>query len=386
MAEAVADPTIKSLYIGDLQDWMDENYIFRLLSPSGEIVNVKIIRNKVTGASEGYGFIECVSHDAAGRVLEVYNGQPIHDTGAMFRLNWATHGQGKRAPSEDWSLFVGDLAGEVTEAMLLDHFRSYFPNATNARVIMDVATGRSKGYGFVRFMTEQERDQAIGQMNGTFLSSKTIRVCEATSKKQSSTQSAASQQYGSDLTNTTLFIGNLSPSITEDFLKGTFSQFGEIIYVKIPAGRNCGFVQYVDRLSAEAALGSMNNRFIGDCTIRVSWGRNRSTTTPAATTMGTSASMAAVPPPYQYPGGYVTPYDPNVMAAYGYDPNAYAAYYGAYGAYAAAYAHAPAGYVEAERPENTEYDPRAPDDVHKMNQQYIETNQPPLNGSSLRVP
>ena len=97
---------------------------------------------------------------------------------------------------------------------------------------------------------------------------------------------AASQAYGSDLTNTTLFIGNLSPSITEEYLKATFSQFGEIVYVKIPVGRNCGFVQYVDRLSAEAALGSMNNQILGDCTIRVSWGRNRSTTTPTATTIG----------------------------------------------------------------------------------------------------
>ena len=100
MTDAVADPTIKSLYIGDLQDWMDENYIFGHLSATGEIVNVKIIRNKVTGASEGYGFVECISHDAAGRVLELYNGKPIHDSGAVFRLNWATHGQGKRAPSE----------------------------------------------------------------------------------------------------------------------------------------------------------------------------------------------------------------------------------------------------------------------------------------------
>lgn len=95
-----ADPTIKSLYIGDLQDWMDENYIFGLMAPSGEVVNVKIIRNKLTGASEGYGFIECVSHEAAGRVLQLYNGQPIYDTGTVFKLNWATHGQGKRSPSE----------------------------------------------------------------------------------------------------------------------------------------------------------------------------------------------------------------------------------------------------------------------------------------------
>lgn len=167
---------------------------------------------------------------------------------------------------------------------------------------MDIATGRSKGYGFVRFMTEQERDQAIGQMNGTFLSSKTIRVCEATSKRQTSGQTAgmpmqyshyewmcvtASQVYGSDLTNTTLFIGNLSPTITEEHLKSAFSQFGDIIYVKIPAGRNCGFVQYSDRLSAEAALGTMNNQFLGDCTVRVSWGRNRSSSAPTPSAMRT---------------------------------------------------------------------------------------------------
>jgi len=157
---------------------------------------------------------------------------------------------------------------------------------------MDISTGRSKGYGFVRFMTEAERDEAINQMNGTFLSSKTIRVCEATSKKQTSTQSAVSQQYGSDLTNTTLFIGNLSPSITEEFLKSAFSQFGEIIYVKIPVGRNCGFVQFVDRLSAEAALGTMNNQMLGDCTVRVSWGRNRATSTSSSSNMGNSQRLA----------------------------------------------------------------------------------------------
>eukprot|EP00210_Caulerpa_lentillifera_P009507 g9066.t2 len=340
MTDLATDATIKSLYIGDLQDWMDENYIFGLLSSSGEIVNVKIIRNKITGASDGYGFIECISHDAANRVLEMYNGKPIHDTGAVFRLNWAAHGQGKRPPAEDYSLFVGDLAGEVTETLLLDHFRAYFPAATNARVIMDLTTGRSKGYGFVRFATEQDRDQAIQQMNGTFLISKTIRVSEATSKRTSTTsQSIVGAQYGADLTNTTLFIGNLSASITEEYLKSTFGQFGEIIYVKIPVGRNCGFVQYLDRMSAESALAAMNNQVLGDCTVRVSWGRNRTPGVPtvaaaaAALTGGTGAAPVAPvpPPPYPYSAGYGAAYDPNLMAAYGYDPNAYAAYYGAYG-------------------------------------------------------
>lgn len=48
----------------------------------------------------------------------------------------------------------------------------------------------------------------------------------------------------------------------------------------------------------------------------------------------------------------------------------------------------PAGgaYVETEHPENVDFDPRAPDNVQRMNQHEMQTNQPPLIGSSLRVP
>ena len=37
-----------------------------------------------------------------------------------------------------------------------------------------------------------------------------------------------------DPTNTTLFIGGLSPSVSEDALRAVFARFGDIIYVKIP--------------------------------------------------------------------------------------------------------------------------------------------------------
>ncbi len=36
----------------------------------------------------------------------------------------------------------------------------------NTQVIADTATGRSKGYGFVRFAVEAERDRALNEMNG----------------------------------------------------------------------------------------------------------------------------------------------------------------------------------------------------------------------------
>jgi U2-associated protein SR140 len=66
-----------------------------------------------------------------------------------------------------------------------------------------------------------------------------------------------------DPTTTNLYLGNLSPMITEDFLCREFGVFGPIASVKImwprteeerERNRNCGFVSFMDRKSAEKAL------------------------------------------------------------------------------------------------------------------------------------
>lgn len=44
-----------------------------------------------------------------------------------------------------------------------------------------------------------------------------------------------------------VFIGNLDTNVTEEELRQIFSQFGDIVYVKIPASKGCGFVQFAAR-------------------------------------------------------------------------------------------------------------------------------------------
>jgi len=39
----------RTLHIGDLDAWMEENYIASLFRKSGGVVNVKIIKSKITG-------------------------------------------------------------------------------------------------------------------------------------------------------------------------------------------------------------------------------------------------------------------------------------------------------------------------------------------------
>ncbi len=51
------------------------------------------------------------------------------------------------------------------------------------QVITDPLTGRSKGYGFVRFGNEAERDRSLTEMSGHVINSRPIRVSIATAKK-----------------------------------------------------------------------------------------------------------------------------------------------------------------------------------------------------------
>ncbi|CEP12538.1 hypothetical protein [Parasitella parasitica] len=101
-------------------------------------------------------------------------------------------------------------------------------------------------------------------------------------------------------TNTTVFVGGLSAPICEEELRQYFQHFGEIVYVKIPPGKGCGFVQYVSRSCAELAIQQMNGYQIGNSRIRLSWGRsqNEKSTT---TSVNTTPSSVGSPPSINLP-------------------------------------------------------------------------------------
>lgn len=310
-----SEQTQRSLWLGDLAPWMDENFLFGLFAGTNQLLSVKLIRNRTTGLSEGYAFLEFRTHEAADSILKTFNGQPIPGTDQVFRLNWAAYGVGRAAPSsEDHSLFVGDLAPDVSDMILQEYFRQFYPSVRSAKVITDAATGRSKGYGFVRFGAEPERDRALTEMNAQILSNRPIRVSLATAKKNAHTTTASAVQapHPSDFdpTNTTLFIGGLSNQVTEEQLRAVFARFGDIIYVKIPQGKGCGFVQFVLRTAAERAMATMNAQVLGNSAIRISWGRSssRAANQAAAQQLGAAAAFPGLPG--AFPG-----FDPSFAAA-----------------------------------------------------------------------
>ncbi|KAG8502749.1 hypothetical protein CXB51_000638 [Gossypium anomalum] len=282
----VGSGEIRSLWIGDLQPWMDENYLMSIFAQTGEVVSTKVIRNKQTALPEGYGFIEFVSRAAAERVLQLYNGVPMPNSEQNFRLNWAALGYGEKRQEEgpDYTIFVGDLAADVSDYMLQETFKAVYPSVKSAKVVTDRTTGRSKGYGFVKFGDETEQIRAMTEMNGIYCSTRAMRIGPAANKKPVTDQQYQKAAYQNtqgnsgenDPNNTTIFVGGLDPSVSEDQLKQIFSQLGEVVHVKIPANKHCGFVQYANRASAEHSLSVLNGTVLGGRNVRLSWGRSPS--------------------------------------------------------------------------------------------------------------
>lgn len=80
-------------------------------------------------------------------------------------------------------LFVGGLPWEVDDDRLRAHFETY-GIVTDARVIYDRDTGRSRGFGFVTFDNEADADAAIEALNESEFDGRTIRVNEAQERRR----------------------------------------------------------------------------------------------------------------------------------------------------------------------------------------------------------
>ncbi|KAI7881584.1 RNA-binding domain-containing protein [Lichtheimia hyalospora FSU 10163] len=297
---ASTENTKTTLWMGDLEPWMDEQFITQLWYNLGENVMVKVIRDKVTSMSAGYAFVDFGSSTSAAAALSAFNGTTIPNTCKTFKLNWASGGgliDRREDRQPEYSIFVGDL-GDCNEATLLSAFATRYRSCKYAKIMNDPRTGLSRGYGFVRFSDAAEHQHALVEMQGCCIRGRPVRVSMATPKHYctsfpSSPPTPPTTTTLADPHNTTVFVGGLSAPITEDELQQYFMPFGDIVYTKIPPGKGCGFVQYVSRISAESAILCMNGYQIGNSRIRLSWGRSQNDKSAAAAAATAAAAQAS---------------------------------------------------------------------------------------------
>mmetsp|Transcript_8292 Transcript_8292/g.13506 ORF Transcript_8292/g.13506 Transcript_8292/m.13506 type:complete len:463 (-) Transcript_8292:163-1551(-) len=148
------------------------------------------------------------------------------------------------------------LYTELTDTGLYTLFAP-FGTITSSKVMVDHNSGHSLGYGFVRFSTPQEAQNAIQNMNGQRISSKTL-LC----KLSNTSPTAQSPQNTEPSAN--LYVKPLLPDTSEDQLRAMFAPFGSIAECKVMVdkqtgvSRQIGFVRFENQEDADRALHSMN--------------------------------------------------------------------------------------------------------------------------------
>lgn len=80
-------------------------------------------------------------------------------------------------------IYVGNISYETTEDNLRDFFAQY-GNIEDIKLISDYQTGRSKGFGFVTFSTDDEGEAALAA-NGAELDNRKLNVNTARDNNRS---------------------------------------------------------------------------------------------------------------------------------------------------------------------------------------------------------
>ena len=91
------------------------------------------------------------------------------------------------------NIFVSNISFKVREQALKDLFSEY-GEVTNVRIIKDKETRRSKGYGFVEMVNDNEANVAITALNGTTHYERTIVVAEAKGKKETTSEQTTPEE------------------------------------------------------------------------------------------------------------------------------------------------------------------------------------------------
>lgn len=165
-----------NLIVNYLPDDMSEIIMYDMFAKYGEVDSVRIIRDRLTQAPRGYGFVKYKHPDSARAAIENLDG--LHIMQKKLKVALSRPG-GVRLKA---NLFIGSLPPSFGEEDLTRLFSDFHP-IIDVRILR-FSDGTSKQCGFVRLDNDVLATQAIEQLNGITADGYRIQVKHAHGKRR----------------------------------------------------------------------------------------------------------------------------------------------------------------------------------------------------------
>ncbi|KAI1710954.1 RNA recognition motif domain-containing protein [Ditylenchus destructor] len=194
---------------------------------SWNVTDCRIARNKLTGASREFGFVEFETVKEA----ELASTERFFIDCKIVNVRM----KGNKELDEKYRIWVGGLLKETSKETLLSHFSQF--GDVHACVVHYNEDNLSRGFGSVTYKSQDSVDRALNYQPHS-IDNKLVDVKHATIRPR-------------DLT---MFVGNLSPKTTDESLREHFSEYGQLsdCFVKMDpkTGLSRGFGYVLERARA----------------------------------------------------------------------------------------------------------------------------------------
>ncbi|CCE82254.1 Piso0_001971 [Millerozyma farinosa CBS 7064] len=255
-----------SLFVGDLSASTTEAHLLAFFQNKypESVKTVRVITDPVSGKSRCFGFVRFSDEHARSKALVEmqgtwFGGRQLRVALASAKTNAKT-GNTNGSPG-----FYNVLPQHFFQApgglpLATSPFGYYGNSQLHPQSQYPALSSSSEALNSVRHHGHSVIPDSISSYNGT--------------------EGLSNNLYGihhgqpfADPKNTTVFVGGLSAEVNDQTLFALFKPFGIIQQVKIPPGKNCGFIKYSKRQEAEDAIASMQGFIIGGNRVRLSWGK-----------------------------------------------------------------------------------------------------------------
>ncbi|KAI9371177.1 hypothetical protein BJX61DRAFT_42632 [Aspergillus egyptiacus] len=197
-----AEGASSNLFVGNLSWNITEEWLQQEFESFGELAGVRIMTERDTGRSRGFGYVEFANAADAAKAyksmkdaeidgrkinLDYATGRPANKDnqgGFKERAQNRARSFGDQASPESDTLFLGNLPFSATEDSVHEVFGS-MGTVLGIRLPTHQESGQPKGFGYVQYSSVDEARQAYSDLQGAEIDGRPVRLDFSTPRDNS---------------------------------------------------------------------------------------------------------------------------------------------------------------------------------------------------------